>query len=65
MISLQILDEPEEEIPPTHMIVVGKRWIPSTWEISEPKEFLIKRTSSVQEVGEILAQHYGIDVKPI
>ncbi|OMJ69120.1 hypothetical protein SteCoe_33242 [Stentor coeruleus] len=61
MISLQILEEDEEEIPATHMIVVGKRWIPSTYEISEPKEFLIKRASSVQEVGDILAQYYGID----
>lgn len=61
-ISLQILDSPEEEILSSHMIILGKRWSPSTWEISKPTEFIVKRLSTVQEIGNILAEYYNIEV---
>lgn len=62
MISVQILDCVEEEIPMNEMIIVGKRFNPSTWEILEPKEFVVKRNSTVQEIGEVLANFYEIPV---
>ena len=63
MISIQILDTIEEEIPLTKMFIVGKRWNPLTYDISEPKEFIVKRNSTVQEIGEALSAYYEIDVK--
>jgi ubiquitin C-terminal hydrolase len=62
MISLQILQDIESEIPSTHMIILGKKWNSLTWEISEPTEFYVKRNSTVQEIGEILSAHYKIEV---
>ena len=62
MVSVQILDKDDEDVPPTHMIIVAKRFNPSTWEIHEPHEFLVKRTCTVQEIGEVFAGHYQIEV---
>ena len=62
MISIQILDHVEEEIPTTHMIVNCKRWNPSTYDISEPKEFIVKRNSTIQEIGQIFSEYYKIEV---
>ena len=62
MLSLQILNEEEVEISQSSMIVLAKKWNPSTWEISEPTEFVIKRNSTVLELGEILSEYYKIEV---
>ena len=62
MISVQILDKDDEDVPMTHMIIVGKRFNPSTLEIHEPHEFVVKRTSTVQEIGEVLSEYYQIEV---
>ena len=61
-LSLQVLEENEEDLPLNSIIVNAKRWNPSKWEISEPQEFIIDKSLSMAKLGEIFSEYYGIPV---
>eukprot|EP00358_Blepharisma_japonicum_P007162 CAMPEP_0202942914 /NCGR_PEP_ID=MMETSP1395-20130829/3144_1 /ASSEMBLY_ACC=CAM_ASM_000871 /TAXON_ID=5961 /ORGANISM="Blepharisma japonicum, Strain Stock R1072" /LENGTH=362 /DNA_ID=CAMNT_0049639681 /DNA_START=1556 /DNA_END=2641 /DNA_ORIENTATION=+ len=59
-VAIQILEEDEEEVGQNQMIVVVKRWFPSTWELSAARELVVKKNSPLEEFGQILADAYEI-----
>ena len=61
-ISVQILETPEEELASSAIIVNARRWNPTTWEISEPNEFIIDKNVEIAGLGKIFAQFYSIEV---
>jgi hypothetical protein len=44
------------------MIVVIKKWDPETWQVSEPKELVIKRNFNLHEFGTKISEEFGIPV---
>lgn len=65
-LSLEILDAAEEnEITASDMVIIAKRWCPSTWEISDPQELILKKYSSISDFGEAISKAFGIKVKYI
>ena len=64
-LSLEILDEPEENCPSnSDMVVVAKRWHPSSWTISDPKEIILKKYCTISDFGEEISKKFDIKVKP-
>jgi ubiquitin carboxyl-terminal hydrolase 47 len=62
-IALQVLSEPEE-VKATELIVVVRRWFPTSWLLSTPQEMFINRYTTVYEFYEKLSAFYDIPVKP-
>lgn len=63
-LCLELLDEPEVT-PPTSsdMFIVVKKWSPSTWQISDPKEIIIKKYSTIHDFGMQISEKFGIKVR--
>lgn len=61
-LAIQVLQEDEPELDPSSMIVVIKKWDPETWQVSEPKELVIKRTFNLHEFGTKISEEFGIPV---
>ena len=49
----------------TDLVLVAKMWSPSTWELSDPKEIVINKSSKFHEFGDKLSQEFGIPVENI
>lgn len=65
-LCIEILDTPDEpEITSSDMIILAKRWWPSTWEISECKEIIIKKYASISEFGKQISKFFDIPVNSI
>jgi ubiquitin C-terminal hydrolase len=60
-LALQTLDADELELAPSQMIVVVRRWSPSTWELSPSCEVVIDKHSTVEAFGKTLAEKYQIE----
>ena len=62
-LCLEIIDSPDtQEITNSDMIIIAKRWYPSTWQISECKEIVLKRNSTVDDFGKKIGQLFNIKV---
>ena len=63
-LCLEVLSEPDSpKITNTDMIILAKRWHPSTWQISQCKEIIVKKTSSVHDFGKKLSALFDIKVR--
>jgi ubiquitin C-terminal hydrolase len=60
-LALQILDADEPELSPTQIVVVVRRWSPSTWELFPSCEVVIDKHSTVEAFGKTLAEKYQIE----
>jgi ubiquitin carboxyl-terminal hydrolase 47 len=62
-VCVEVLDEEDtKEYSSSDLIILAKKWSPSTWEISECKEIIIKKYSSVYNLGEIFSKIFNIPV---
>jgi hypothetical protein len=62
-LCLELLDKPDtQEITYSDMIILAKRWYPSTWTISDCREIVIKKYSTIDEFGKKLAETFDIKV---
>ena len=61
-ISVQILETPEEELSSSSIIINARRWDPTSWEISEPSEFIIDKNIKISELGQVFSKFYSIEV---
>ena len=62
-LCIEVLDKKDEpNITSSDMIILAKRWWPSTWQISECKEFTVKKYSNIDELGNKLAKEFDINV---
>lgn len=63
-LCLEILDSAEKsEISSSDMVILAKRWYPSTWQISDCKEIIIKKYSSIDEFGRKIGEIFDIEVR--
>ena len=63
-LCLEVLSEPDSpKITNTDMIILAKRWHPSTWQISQCKEIIVKKTSRVHDFGKKLSALFDIKVR--
>mmetsp|Transcript_32739 Transcript_32739/g.56995 ORF Transcript_32739/g.56995 Transcript_32739/m.56995 type:complete len:1043 (+) Transcript_32739:920-4048(+) len=60
-IAIQVLDEDEPDILPSQMIVVVRKWSPSSWDLSPSVEVVIDKYSSVESFGKKLAEMFTIE----
>ena len=64
-LCLETIDSPDSpEITSSDIIVLAKRWWPSTWNISECKEIIIKKYASINEFGKQISSLFDIPVIP-
>jgi ubiquitin C-terminal hydrolase len=62
-LCLEILDNVDiPEITSSDMIILAKRWWPSTWQISECKEIIVKKNSTIEELGKKISKLFDIKV---
>lgn len=61
-LTIQILTDKEEEISANDLMIVVRKWSPSTWEISPPREIMIKKYMKMHDLGERLSEEFGIPV---
>ncbi|OMJ74395.1 hypothetical protein SteCoe_26692 [Stentor coeruleus] len=60
-LCLELLDKPDiQEITYSDMIILAKRWYPNTWTISDCREIIIKKYSTIDEFGKKLAEAFDI-----
>jgi ubiquitin C-terminal hydrolase len=60
-IAVQVLTEPEEEVKPSQLTIIVRKWSPSTWELSQPVELIVDRHSSLDKFGDKVAQAFNMD----
>lgn len=60
-LCLELLPSPDEPIiTSADMIILAKRWYPSTWQISECKEIIVKKNSSLHDLGKKISAFFDI-----
>ena len=62
-LCLEVINKPDEpEIVSNDMLILVKKWSPSTWQISECKEIVIKKNSTIHEFGKKISALFMIKV---
>jgi ubiquitin carboxyl-terminal hydrolase 47 len=63
--AIQLLDRSEREPTENEIMIVVRRWYPSTWELSKPQEVLINKNWKIFEMGQALSALFSIPVTDI
>jgi len=61
-IGVQLLEEPDKKLEYSEIIVIVRKWSPSTWELTSPKEIIINKHWRLHEFGENLSKTFEIPV---
>jgi ubiquitin carboxyl-terminal hydrolase 47 len=62
-LCIELIDDVNEtDISSSDLIILAKKWSPSTWEISECKEIIIKKNSTIHEFGTKISTTFNIKV---
>mmetsp|Transcript_7591 Transcript_7591/g.11171 ORF Transcript_7591/g.11171 Transcript_7591/m.11171 type:complete len:194 (+) Transcript_7591:2557-3138(+) len=59
-IGVQLLEEPDKKLEYSEIIVIVRKWSPSTWELTSPKEIIINKHWRLHEFGENLSKIFEI-----
>mmetsp|Transcript_26094 Transcript_26094/g.25715 ORF Transcript_26094/g.25715 Transcript_26094/m.25715 type:complete len:834 (-) Transcript_26094:354-2855(-) len=59
-IGIQVLEEEEKSLDYYELLLVVRRWCPSTWELSTPREVVVNKHWRLSEFGTKLSEIYNI-----
>lgn len=61
-IAIQVLPEPQVATD-DYFLIMLKEWNPQTWEVSDPKEFFVPKSSNLAQLGKVICENFN-HIKP-
>ena len=59
-LALVDLDEKEKPLEDNEILINIRRWFPSTWDISKPKEIIVKKNDTMEVLGKVISEAFQI-----